>query len=598
MRSRCGVILALIVVFLILLPLLTIFLRENELSTAQPVKIGSSFNHLSSKNDQSSPFLKETFFPKEPRLEDAQPISSFAPTGIASYGSTGVIQTNSVRGITTVREIGLGFFSAELINNSQAIPYVGTGNGSLQENSVLWLGNLGTYWIQNVVSITENSLSSYTLQLINNIWNFTSLSSNMNQNAVSGSGNVQCETLNEATSCAYIKVDSQIFTVTAPFTVTLTMSIANTSNGAVSILFLYQIQDPIGDNFSGQYDDATLFPSSPKITSYFQIGGESPVSETLGGGTSLTLPSDLELVFGGPGGGSSVFVNSISGSQQLLYLNGGSYASVPDSFSVGSDTGEQASGISVAGDFANSALPSDVLSSGTVSPQQLWPLPITFLIRGNNEFGNSTLKIEGQVLYSLGLAPNTAVLPGTNLTIQDSLTGKSKITDANGVFNFPFRASHEGTYHDNISFPGSISFEKSSLNLQIAVSSINITGAGSALIAASVNGSQFVTQNENQILVPVIQGTTLVVTFENVTTDAANQQEHFQGFSTGQYSIVLNGNSPVSTTANFASGSIGSLLSSYLIYGIIGSLALVFGIVIGYLLRGRATKWNSLPTST
>jgi hypothetical protein len=592
MANCYCVLLVSILAFLIILPPTTTFSPQIEHSTAQTLTGVTSNNHIARAN-QSPSFLKDAFFPREPRLEDVNPISGFAPTGIASYGSNGIIQTSSVRGITSLNEISLGYFSAEIINNSQATPYVGVKNGSLQENAVLWLGNLGTYWTQNVVLITENNPSSYTLQLINNIWNFTSVTSNMNQNAIHGAGSIQCETLNGIVSCAYITVGSGSIRVTAPFTVTLTMSIANAGSGAASVLFQYQIHDATGNNFSAQYDDATLFPSSPRTVSDFQIGGETPVSESPGGGTTITLPSDLELVFGGPGGGSSVFVNSISGSQQLMYLNGSSYVSVPDSFSIGSDTGEEASGISVAGDFANPTLPSTILSSGEVSAQQLWPLPLSFLIQGQNEFGTNTLDLQGEVVYSLGVAPNITVRPAADLIVKDNLTGASITTNTNGAFSFPFKATQKGTYQDSINFPGSIEFKNSSDILQIAVSSINIMGAGSGVITAFVNGTQFSIQNQTHILVPVIQGTTLVVTFQN-SSNSGSLQEHFEGFNTGQARVILTGNSPEAFTASFATTGIGTAPGVFFIYAIVGSLALVVGIVTGFLLA-RRTKSDILP---
>jgi hypothetical protein len=541
-------------------------------------------NHLT--NSESNTFLKHAFFPKETRLQDVQPLSGFAPAGIASYGSNGsIVRTNSVRGLTSVGEIGLGYFSAVLVNGTTAVPYFGSGNATLQENSVLWLGSLGAYWTQNVLSITENTLSSYTLQLINNIWNFTSLNSNMNPSGIKGTGDVQCILLSGQTSCAYITVDSSLFRVIAPFNVTLTMTIGG-NVGATDVLFQYQIQDSSGKDLTGQYDNATLFPQSSKVSSYFQIGGESPVSELLPGGTTLTLPSDLELVFGGPGGGSSVFVNSISGSQELLYYNGTSYVPVPDAYSVGSDTGEQASGIAVTPNLANPFLPTSNLNTGFISSQKLWPIPITFILSGDyNEVSSGYLDLQGEALYSTNAASNTSVQPAASLPVQESASGTSKVTNANGGFDFLFKPTHTGTYHDSIYYSGSVAFEKGNMSVQIAVSAINLVGANGGLVIASFNSSQSIIQNKSTILVPVLQGTTIVVTFQNVSY-SGNQSEQFLGFSS-QNSVVLNGNYPQNVTASFSQQPSGAILSSILFYGVVGAITLVVGVILGYIIWGR-----------
>ena len=551
--------------------------------------LGNPMNHLMSNNEPPG-FLKDAFFPKEPRLEDVQPLSGFAPAGIASYGSNGsIVQTNSVRGITTVNDIGVGFFSAELVNNSIAIPYFGSGNASLQENSVLWLSNRQqAYWTQNVVLITESSSSSYVLQLVNNIWNFTSLSSNISPSGVSGTGSVFCERLNGIASCAYITAGPTFIGIAPPFTISLTMTLGGTNGGGADVKFSYQIQDSIGHNYTGQYDDATLLPGHPVESSqYFQIGGESPVAETLyGGTTTLTLPSDLELVFGGPGSGSSVFVNSISGSQELLYYNGTSYVTVPDAYSVGSDTGEQASGIAVTPNLANSFLPSSNLNTGFISSQKLWPVPVTFIVSGDyNEVSSGYLDLQGVALYSTNAASNTAVQPTMSLPVQESASGTSKVTNTNGGFDFPFKPTHTGTYHDNIYYSGSVAFEKGNMSVQIAVSSINLVGANGGLVIASFNSSQSVIQNKSTILVPVLQGTTIVVTFQNVSY-SGNQKEQFLGFSS-QNSVVLNGNGPQNVTANFSQQPSATLLTSILFYGVVGAITLVVGVILGYVIWGR-----------
>lgn len=513
-------------------------------------------------------YLKYAFFPREPRLQDLTPISGFAPVGIASYGSSSnPVKTNAVKGETSISGIGIGFFSGEEINYSTATPYTGIGNATLQENAVLWMGNLGTYWTQNVIFITQNSQSSYTLQLVNNVWNFTSITANMNQLATNGTGQVQCMDISGVTSCFYYSVDQHTFIVTSPFEISLSMLAISGSSAAVSVQFQYQISDSSGQNLSGQYDDVQLYPLHSPVTSYFQIGGSTPLSANLGGGTTLTLPSDLELVLGGPGGGSQVFVNSIDGSQKLLYMNGTSYVPVRDAYSIGSDTAEEASGVTVSPKIVDPSSPQAVLTSGPVSAQKLWPLPISIFLTGTNIFQNSTLSIRGQALYSIN--SSSRIVPASNLTILESHSGSTLQTDTNGRFGVTFAPNSVGTFNDTFSYGGSIAFYPVNMSVEIAVSSINVTSVASGELVAILNSTRVLIQNsESIILVPVLSGSSVVATFQNVSS-GSEERDLFLGFGNSsslrnlENTIVFFGNSSQSVTTNFLTQYLVTIENSY-----------------------------------
>lgn len=506
-------------------------------------------------NSRAAPaYLGHAFFPREPRLEDVGPLSGFAPIGIASYGPSGgnAIQTGGVRGVATFNDLGIGFFSAEEINNSIVIPYVGAYNASLQENSVLWLGNLGAYWTQNVMILKENNPDSYTLQLIDNVWNFTSASSNMNQQVTNGTGSVQCINANNVTSCFYFTVDPTAMTVTPPFSVSLTMSLVSGSSAAATISFQYQVQDSKGKNYTGEYDSVKLYPFVTGTHPYFQIGGNSPVSSSLFGATTITLPSDLEFTLGGPGGGSSVFVNSVDGSEQLFYLRDASYVSVPDAYSIGSDTAEEASGVSVSPGLSNTSAPNAILRGGDDSVQKLWPLPLSILVSGMNEYESEILDLKGNAFY----AANTSspATPAGNILIAESSTPASRFTDSHGRFEFSFAPNDTGVFVESFSYAGSVAFEPENVTVQIAVSLLNVSTSGGSSVLGKFNSTSALIQNRSSVLIPVLQGDTLSVTFQNVTTSGL-EREFFTGFgnSTSPNNVVvtLNGNASQRVDALF-----------------------------------------------
>jgi hypothetical protein len=533
------------------------------LGTLNPTSVYSS--HGNSLTAVPANLLQYAFFPREPRLQDVTPISGFAPIGMASYGSAAnPIRTNGVKGEVTFNGIGVGYFSAEEINYSTAALYNGIGNATLQENAVLWMGNLGTYWTQNVIFIIQDSPSTYTLQLVNNVWNFTSITSNMNQRVTNGTGQVQCLNTSGAISCFYYSVDSAAFTVTTPFKVVLSM-VTTTGNAAASVLFQYQVSDSTGANFTGQYDDVQLYPFQQPVTSYFQIGGVTPVTGSLGGGTTLTLPSDLELVLGGPGGGSAVYLNSIDASQQLFYQNNASYVPVPDAYSIGSDTGEQASGATVTPNLSSPSNPQAVLSSGPDSAQKLWPLPLSFFVTGTNNFQNETLNLEGQALYSVNSSSN--ILPASNLTILESQSHSYLLSNSNGVFGIGFTPNSTGTFDDVFSYGGSVAFYPANVTVHIAVSSINVSSAAKGELVGIFNSTRIlIPSNTSTILVPVLSGTNVIATFQNLS-NGTDERELFIGFTNSSSTATLQGalSDTVAFTGNTSQATSANFVTQYLV---------------------------------
>jgi hypothetical protein len=127
--------------------------------------------------------------------------------------------------------------------------------------------------------------------------------------------------------------------------------------------------------------------------------------------------------------------------------------------------------------------------------------------------------------------------------------------------------------------------------LQISTSSITISGANGGEVVGFFNSTESVIQNKNNFFVPVLAGTSLVVTFQN-STSSGSQSENFLGFGSGnQKSIVLNGKKPQNVTANFSELSTGILSPlSIIIYTALAGGALVGGLVIGYFLSKRTPR--------
>lgn len=513
----------------------------------------------------SEPSLKYAFFPREPRLQDVQPNSGYAQVGLASYGANGTtVNATGVQGIATIHSATIGSYSGTMINNSVATSFAGSGDATLQENSVALLGGgLGYFWAQNVAFVAQTGTNTFEIEMVNNIWNFNSLSSNMNSNIVRGTGSVSCFTTSGVQSCYYFAADPNNFTVTAPFTVNLTMWIGRDNTiGATDISFNYHINDSSGQVYTGTFDDAVLFPNNTRTPSFFRIGGETPYSGVLPGGTTtLTLPSDLEFVWGGPGGGSGVFMNSFSGREQLLISTGTNFAPAGDVYSVGSDTGETAAGITVSPDLSDPSSPAAILTSGYVNPVKLWPLTLSFGI--TPAYSGSALVLNGQLEYSALNGSSATPAPYIALTVFTAFPQLLGIavspqvisSNAEGSFSYTFNPSFGGgIFGLMFSYPGSAAFLPQNETEQIAVSSISLGSLGTSLPAASIaplinSSSVYLGTSGDNFLIAVASGTTETVTFPSISVNVNSGRVLFSGFHASGSSAIL-GNTVVLSGSN------------------------------------------------
>ncbi len=474
--------------------------------------------------------LRYIMFPREQRFLDTreqgqQPISGFAPTGLSSYGSLTTTYTQGVRGVMSFNQLDIGYFSSTLLNNSNVVQFSGTGSASLQENSFLWLGEglAGVYWVQNVVLINQTLGYQYELQLVNNIWNFSTVTNSIESGGVQGNGSPQCIVLNNQKSCPYIYVDPNIFSVTIPFSITLTMTAAQSATGAATVNFEYLIESQ-SQNVSGVYDSVIFLPGSPPLSSYFQIGGDTPLGISLPGGTSFAFPSDFEYVIGGPGGGSSVFVNSIMASEELLYEdNQGAFVPTTDAFSTGSVTGEQAFGITVSRNFNDLSFPGASLNSGYVSAYEVWPEPPILSTISVENYESGSVDLSGRLMYSVDSSNSRLVaIAGARIeeSINDSLVANTT-TDEGGGFALTFKPSSPGIYLLSVIYPGSVALLERQNQATFVVSLLNITGTSynsglDAIFNDTVHVALF---NTSRILVPVQSGSSVSVSFANSTSN-------------------------------------------------------------------------------
>jgi hypothetical protein len=300
------------------------------------------------------------------------------PTGMTFFPITSRILTNFVEGEVNVYNLSIG--SSYLPNGV----YLTSGNASLQLNSIL----NGDFWAQDVALFHEINSKEFLVTMVVNFWNLSgSFVKLPNTTTYEGLG-VYC-------------YQGPSFILKTPFSLTLFM---NSSN---ALQFGYTVND----------------------TSHIYLRLPFSGEFTLGGITTVGLPEDLELVWGGPGGGSVVYMNEIA-TEELFYENSGKLSIVPSAISVGLDTAESAYGISVASNLNNIFHPFATISKGYNTPSILWPVPPSLNVTQVNKTVNVRVSINGKPLADQKVEVLYPTLTGFKL-------GNEGITNSSGFVTFP-----------------------------------------------------------------------------------------------------------------------------------------------------------------
>jgi hypothetical protein len=391
--------------------------------------------------------------------------------------------------------------------------FIGAGYASLQLNAVLWVPGHGVYWTQNVIFIASNSTMKPQVELVDNIWNFSSPTALMGARYVRGNGTV-------APPSFYYYVDPVVYNLTFPFTINLSMRLSSTGGGAVDVLFLYSIRSGNGSVYPGTYDSAVLFPKLSPTLSYYQIGSYTPFG----------IPSHLEYVLGGPGGGSLAVVQRISGSASLYYERGGVFVPVPDAYSYGSDTAETVYFVTVTRNLDNPQVPQGVLSSGNLNSYKLWP--VSPILEVSTTSGISRLLVSGYLIYPSGTGSSYSPLSAQALTLKlvdvegapsTTLVNLTVVTSSSGGFTAALPVNSSAADQLIVYYGGGAAFDPTFSATPLTVHSLSVRGVDSYTI--SVDGVSVALKCGSMEYVPTPRGTQLTLTIPNETQVTTSQRE-------------------------------------------------------------------------
>ncbi len=307
-----------------------------------------------------------------------------APMGMTDFGVTAPGQgyayaTPAVRGV-------VAFQSAVEVSNASLgslSPWFGS-----QLNTMLVFddraGTQFTYWVQDVA--LYNTSSGEIGYFLDNIWNNTVSGAEMSNSSVSGAGSVASATgpyYYFASSSFPGAVDSPLGT---GGTLTLEMNASETSDGAASVSFCYD------DGHGWVVYDTVVFPWATGLDRFDGFVVDGDTLDPIGS------PYDLELTFGGPGGGADTTDLESNLSYYLTYFNGHNFQSPISAFNFGDETAEGSSAVHVgayanpAGDIYARLVPSSG-DDGVVA--HLYNLSIVSVLNFNDPGANGVLLVDG-----------------------------------------------------------------------------------------------------------------------------------------------------------------------------------------------------------
>ena len=281
------------------------------------------------------------------------------PMGIADYGVNG---GSAYTYTSQAFESWANFTSLKIGKASSGANHQMT----IQQNLVDYVvgTHSGEYWTQDVPYITQ-AKTKYTVNLLDNIWNFSSSSAGMAGSDLTGNLLGECGSgggvsTSKGYSWYWCEGSLQV-TVKLPFEIEMVTTIGTIPSGTYAgdsdVVFSVAIYHS-GTFVSSQTFDEVAFHSTAGGTASYHVGGKNPYG----------IYNDAETVLCGPGGGSSVPILAIGAKLSEAYYTGTQFASVPHAYSYGYDTAETVSGVLM----SSSSFGVGTASLGTDNQIQLW----------------------------------------------------------------------------------------------------------------------------------------------------------------------------------------------------------------------------------
>ncbi len=250
-----------------------------------------------------------------------------APMGLADYGviNPGLFETTYSYNTTS-------FLGGASINSLST----GSNNTSINQQMMTFQfninlaffngGTLYVYWVQDVAFVNTSTNQIY---FIDNIWNMSGSSANMQNSTFTGNGTI------EDSSGTYFYYDyassslpGNFVNLKYPSNVQFMMN-STVKGGVPGVNFMYN------DGFGWVTYDNVLFSFVTNLSGDLGFVVDGQTTEPNG-----FTPYDAELTLGGPGGGSSTTDVQSNVNLTIQYWNGHNYQEISNAFNFGSHTAE------------------------------------------------------------------------------------------------------------------------------------------------------------------------------------------------------------------------------------------------------------------
>lgn len=297
------------------------------------------------------------------------------------------------------------------------------GSVAVQLNAVLDGVSLNghgsyTFWIKNIMYYTPSSGEVF---LIDNVWNLSSPSMSLPSNSIlSGSGNV-------ASDIFYFNVGPEM-KLNGDSAITLYVT-TGVVDGNTAVIFDYSVGQPEMNQTTPRTTfDTVVFNS--KGTGSSPASGNAVFKVDGFKKTPSGLLYDVELVLGGPGGGSMTTIYDANGQLKLKFLGSdGTYTKLPAAYNYGSNAAETAQGISCW--WSSQMKPMIHLSAG---PSLLIPM-----------WGSQISHSGGTNIQGIVAPANAFVFLSTGTSVDNSTAAWAPLNE-NGSYKFamPGQMSYSG----------------------------------------------------------------------------------------------------------------------------------------------------------
>ncbi len=281
--------------------------------------------------------------------------STSLPTGIGAYGLMNMAKASGFYTVATNEVFGVAKIGSMYAYNASLTQLNVSPYGvSLQLNAMLNVTSDGHVYAYLAQDVADFNTSNMTYYFVDNVWNATDYNATLSNATIEGRGNVT-DSYPGSSGLNFTNIFNDIFnysqgeggfyayaTNSTPYSYPISFEpvIRVTYNhGYPYLQFGY-----FSNGTARFYDNVTLL--APNGNAYFQI---SPFNQTpaLPNGINSSLYYDTELVYGGEAEGATINFNQMNSTLWIGYLKNGTIEPFPAVGTFGSETAENATGLSV-----------------------------------------------------------------------------------------------------------------------------------------------------------------------------------------------------------------------------------------------------------